>query len=458
MIPKLSHQIDHSLRQHRLIGPGVRDVKLLQSLPKLIDGSFVSGLPSILGIISVGWWIGHLFIEQDSDGIRNRGHEDTRANRSSDGRRAWLDFTASLARKLMSIDRTAVDAEHAGMRDLTILPPALGDALREIGSNLESGRKIERKIDDIVRLLHRLDPRHLPQAEGEIVTAAALHRWRREPSLILKLFMGKVSHADQLRAVKRLEYLFLFHRDGRLREAALRNIAGPLPNGFLFAAIAWRLNDWAKPVRQAAVECALRTFAATPPRVIAEAALVLLTRQATWGRWGSEKRILDASFERDDVTSCLADTLATRLIGPMASLLRQALRSHNMDKNLERLAVQAIQPAVRAAAIQSLISGHAEWPSGWRWRWIDKPMGIRRRETTFERRSVDIHADPARWIRIGLQDHAAAVRDTAMSGLIQNQAGIADARFLATSMLADRSAAVRERAEFVLKQAEDAAR
>lgn len=337
----------------------------------------------------------------------------------------------------------------------TILSPNIRTMLEGIGSKLEGGEHLGSEVAEAVNLLGRLDPRELAPAEREIVEAGALHRWRSEPSLIANLFTRKVSEADQLQSVAQLEYLFLFHRDGRMREAALRKITGPLPNPFIFAAVAWRLNDWAEPVRRAAVECAARSFPATAARVVAEAALSLQTRRATWGRWDQESKILDAAFERRDVASCLAALIGTRVTGPMASLLRQALRNGSMDEHLQLLSADAAQPAVRAAAIQSLIRGYAEWPSGWRWRWIDKSMGVRRRETAFERRPLVVRSDAARAIRLGLDDRAAAVRIAAMSGLIQEQATLEDARSLALPMLEDRSAAVRERAEFVINRADE---
>lgn len=338
------------------------------------------------------------------------------------------------------------------MADTTTLPDALRNALADIGPKLEAGRKIERDISGIASLFVPIKPSDLPQAENEIVAAASLYRWRREWSVIEKFLNTRVSDAAQLAVVNGLEYVFIFHRDGRLREAALRKISEPLPNPFLFAAIAWRLNDWAAPVRQAAVDCAARTFPETSPEIVAEAGMTLLTRQATWGRWGSERALWDAAISRSDVAQSLARLFATRTTGPMASLLRQALRSESMDEHLDYLAHDAVQPAVRATAIQSLVNGYTEWPNGWRWRWIDKSMGVRRRETEFARRGLATSTDTHGLIRRSLNDRAAAVRNVAISGLIQNQADMPDARQLAATMLADRSAAVRERAEFIINR------
>lgn len=338
------------------------------------------------------------------------------------------------------------------MLDLTILPDDLRDTLLDIGVKLADGRRIVRDLSRVADQFGALDPGDLPQAEREIVEAASLYPWRRDWSVIEKIFATKMTDADQLNCIDGLEYLFIFHRDGRMREAALRKIRCPLPNAFLFAAVAWRLNDWAAPVRQAAVECAERTFPVTAAEIVANAGLILLTRRTTWGRWGSERAVLESTISRRDVALHFAQLFASRTTGPMASLLRQALRSDSMDQHLDYLAVSVVQPAVRAAATQSLVNGYTEWPNGWRWRWIDKSMGKRRRETEFARRMLTVPTDRDDLIRRGLKDRAAAVRSASISGLIQNQAQMADARQLATSMLTDRSAAVRERAEFVIKR------
>ena len=340
------------------------------------------------------------------------------------------------------------------MRTNAALPPRASNALTSIGLKLANGQALGPDVAEAVSLLNTLDARSLAKAEREIVEAAALYRWRRTPSIIEKLFKRRVTDADQLSTVGGLEYIFLFHRDGRLREAALRKVSGPLPSPFVFAAVAWRLNDWVEPVRTAAAECAARAFPVSQASTIADAATVLLTRQATWGRWSAEKRVLDAAFQRHDVVTCLADIVRHRLTGPMASLLRQVLRAPSVDEHLQRLSTEAAQPSVRATALHTLINGNAEWPVGWRWRWIDKSMGVRRHETAFESRPLSVQAEPETTIRTGLADRSAVVRNAAMSGLIQKQATVFDAKALAEPLLKDRSRAVREKAQFVMNRAD----
>jgi hypothetical protein len=338
------------------------------------------------------------------------------------------------------------------MRDRSPLTSSLRDFLGEIGSRLRRRQKLNLDARDLVERLGEIDPLNLSKAESDIVLVAELHRWHRRPTIWGEMFLGRLGHAAQLRSTPGLEFLFLFHRDGRLREAALRKIEGPIPNAFLFAAIAWRLNDWVYPVRMAALDCAERAFPLTEPSVVARAALVLLNRRASWARWGSNGQLLDAAFERADVLSSLVALIAKSPDGPLATLLRHSLSTNvMMDDHLERLATVALQPSVRAVAMQSLIDGFATWPAGWRWRWIDKSMGIRRRERVLEKRPLVVGTDPHRMIRIALVDRAAAVRNVAIQSLIQRCADMDDARSLALKALGDRSAAVREKAAFVVE-------
>ncbi|CAN5432685.1 hypothetical protein BH10PSE14_BH10PSE14_26000 [soil metagenome] len=281
--------------------------------------------------------------------------------------------------------------------------------------------------------------------------AAHLYRWRRETPIIARLFSLRLTDREQLKRVSRLEFLFLFHRDGHIREAALHKLVDPIPGAFLFVALAWRLNDWVSQVRSAAVDCALRVFPVTAPEVIADGAMVLLGRDGTWGRWTSERHILESALERPDVAEKLANILATRAAGPSATVLRHALRGAAIDRYLGQLARDAIQPAVRAVATQALIDGVARWPNGWRWRWVDKSMGIRKAETIFESRSLTVQSDRFAQIEAGLGDRSAAVRNTAMAGLIRHRDTAPSVRYLAEPRLNDRSRRVRERAEFLLK-------
>ncbi len=250
-----------------------------------------------------------------------------------------------------------------------------------------------------------MSPAKVAQADTAIATAAGLFHRRPMSSPGGSVFSLSTDFIDAelLLRVPKLEYLFIFHRNGRLREAALLKVTGGLPNAFLFAAGAWRLNDWAPPVRAAAVRCARRSFPRTSAEMIVRAATVLLIRQSSWGRWGTERELVDEAFSRPDVAERLADLITASPIGPMATTLRFALRTPAIDIYLEHILGDALQPSVRGVALDALIRHRAKWPRGYEWKWVDKSMGVRRRATVFGCRDIEVLAPRDRLIGLGIE-------------------------------------------------------
>lgn len=362
-------------------------------------------------------------------------------------------------------DPCKIAVRLVGLRDVTaktitpVLPAELDEALLAIGLRLKHGPPIEQHLDRTLRLLNELPPGVVAKAEGLIRVAARLHyhgapeRDHRGPErdVLYRLFAHKLTDLDQLERQPSLKYLFIFHADGRIREAALQKMIEPLPSPFIFAAVAWRLNDWAAPVRKAAVECGRRTFPVTANDVIAGAATELLAREGSWRRWRRERTVLDEAFGRPDVAVHIAGRIAGMRTGPAATVLRHALRRDWLDRHLQRLSREAFQPGVRSLALQALIDGHSSRQTGFDWQWVDKTMGIRRYIPTFELRPLAEGAPRKAMIMAGLLDRSAAVRKTALDGLIRYRAEIPEAAELAAPALADRTASVRERAEFIMR-------
>lgn len=332
----------------------------------------------------------------------------------------------------------------------TVLSPALHDALAEVGAKLKRGDRIGNELDRALYLLASISPAQITRAEAEIATAACLYHWAPPSPLEALLFRRPTDHKQLLRTPK-LEYLFLFHRNGHLREAALMRLSEGLPTPFLFAAVAWRLNDWAGPVRQAAARCACQSFPLTDPEVVARAAMALLVRQSSWRRWGKEHEPLDQAFARTDVAEHLFDMLIRDATGPMPSVLRHALRTPALDPYLKRIAHGAVQPHVRAVALDALIQGRSEWPSGYGWQWVDKSIGLRHRITAFDHRTLTVAAARNELIALGVRDRSAAVRRVALDGVMRHLLGTPEGRKYAALLATDRSASVRERAEFILR-------
>ncbi len=255
----------------------------------------------------------------------------------------------------------------------------------------------------------------------------------------------------KLRDEPDLAWLLLFHGDGRWRELALDRIAGPPGSAFRFIAITLRLNDWVEQVRAAAAECARRAFPSTSPAIIADAAPILLLRRRQWTRWRGEANVLDAALARRDVADQLALHLIQGRTGPLARVLGQALRQDAMDRHLPALARTAIQPAVRARALRTLIDGRATWPEGYGQQWVDKSLGLSRRKVVTGSRDIARQGSMRDLITAGAADQATAVRKAAADGLIEYRDQTATMQAVIEALAADRSPAVRERIAFVIR-------
>ncbi len=249
----------------------------------------------------------------------------------------------------------------------------------------------------------------------------------------------------------RYAWIFLFHFNGRVREAALDALVDPPATPFAFAAIALRLNDWAQPVRAAAVRCAERLFPRTAPDLSAWTALALVDKAFEWGRWGEERQALDAVFANPEVAARVAPLFLTRANGPLAARLRRLLRYPGFDGDLPNLARAAVQPSVRATALKCLIDRKVSWPVGHEWRWIDKTYGWRQRILLLDSRPLVVDQDVDTLIRQGLADRSAVVRRVAADALVEHRSSVRGVDELIARMAADRSPSVRERADYMVR-------
>ena len=332
-----------------------------------------------------------------------------------------------------------------------ILSEELTKLLDEVGSKLAAGRDVGEILEPIPRLLGSLPVTAIARAAIEITNAA--HLWRYPPPAkgLATLFHVKLTQREQLDRNDSLKYLFIFHNDGYLREAALNKIMGKLDAPFFVVAIAWRLNDWVEPVRRAAAKCGARTFPETSDDVIARAALGLHLQRFCWGRWGGEREILEQALGRPGVAERLAALLANGSAAPLSRVLREALRQDGLDPHLERIARTAVQPAVRALAVRTLLSGRAEWTDGFEWKWIDKSSGERRRVPKVEKRQVRRTISPDGMMGAAAADPFVAVRKVAIDQLIREPLLFVDHHKIAAGLARDRNPSIRERATFALE-------
>lgn len=331
----------------------------------------------------------------------------------------------------------------------SILSSSLSAKLSTLG--LRFGRWLsDQELDEVLAELSALPATEIVRASREIIQAVGFC-WRQPPGLMDSLLGWPPSERRLMTRNPDYSWLFLFHSDGHVREAALHSINASPKSPFWFAALAWRLNDWVEPVRQAARRCVERIAAEVPAAVAADAAAYLLQRRLVWGRWRDEAEALDLVFARDDVLAALAIQLQGRPTGPLGVCLGNALRYPGIDRHLPQLAAAAIQPAVRAAAYRCLISGKAIWPVGFEWTWIDKVYGLRRRTPVLHTRTIQRDRPPADFVRTGIRDKSPFVRRVAADAMIAVRSEIPDEGPLIAHLATDRSPAVRSRADFLLR-------
>lgn len=331
----------------------------------------------------------------------------------------------------------------------------LEHSVSELGRSLDSGGPLEPRLSAVVNGLSLLPAADVPRAERSLGRIASLYGWQRhhDPSLFSRWF-GR-ERADPhvlLQRTAGLEFIFLFHGNGYLREAALKKIDRAPPSAFYFAAIAYRLNDWVGEVRSAAEDCARRTFGKTDARVVA--AYLFLICAHSWQRWGAESTILERALSRPDVLPLLVERFKTGNSGPLGTLLRLSMKRPWFDASLRELAMEASLPSVRAVALDALLGGRATWNEGFEWQWIDKSMGLQRRITRIGSREIT-HADTeafAALLERGAKDRSPAVRKVAADHIIRNRQHPARIGKALAILRSDNNAAVRTRIEFVDRQ------
>lgn len=331
-------------------------------------------------------------------------------------------------------------------------PEGLKVLLARIGEDLRADRLDPEDLRSALVWIGALPPEAIAQAAAGIADSARLwaemqpDRWYIPPAL------GRRSDAGRLRETPDLECLFLFHRGGRLREAALRKVVDAPATGFFLVAIVYRLNDWVPQVRAAARACADRVLPRTDPDIVAQALVFLLRRTPAWQRWGENRAVLDAALARPEVAGRLAATLRTARSGPYGRLLRHAGAWPALDGHLAGLARDAVLPAVRSGALRMLIEGQATWPVGFERQWVDKRYGISRRVPVLATRPIAAPEPVAALIAAGARDRSAAVRRVAADGLVRHRRGIAEVDALVETLTRDRNPSVRDRAAFILKE------
>lgn len=335
----------------------------------------------------------------------------------------------------------------------SVLNDELLAALKRYASARRANSDLGKPLAAIVGAMEWQASSSISEADGSIADAAELRSWEPKLSWWRRLFSRRKDDLNLLSGNPEFAYLFVFHRNGFIRQAALERITEAIPNAFLVSAIAWRLNDWVPQVRDSAFLCATRCLPATNGKLLADFFFETYRSRSSWGRWAArEQDILDEAISRKDVREEIVSKLLDARQGPLPSFLAYLLRYEWIDQYLSVIASKSVVPGVRAVALRSLITGSARYSEGFIWRWIDKPMGIRKREPKVTARSLSVESDPKALIEAGVIDNSAVVRRVALSGLIELGLYNMFDDDLIERCAGDVSASVRSRAEFVRKK------
>ncbi|NPV25685.1 hypothetical protein [Bradyrhizobium aeschynomenes] len=310
------------------------------------------------------------------------------------------------------------------------------------------------ELPAILTELPALPPQLVVLASRQIALAARFGK----PTLMDRLIAGFSSERVYVRELSLMRrtpdyaWIFLFHPNGHVREAALDSLQTPPSSAFFLAAVAWRLNDWAEPVRRAATRYVQRVQRQIAPDVVASSAPYLLDRRHSWGRWGSEADLLDEVFGRPDVLPIIVGFLQRTANGSLAKYLRLVVRYPAIDQYLPALAASAIQPQVRAIAYRCLLTGSVTWLAGYGWEWIDKIYGIRKRVPKFDHRPLQDISLPPDLFWQAARDASVIVRRAAADALIASRAAVPDEDRLIAHLEQDKNPSVRSRAAFLRRR------
>lgn len=345
------------------------------------------------------------------------------------------------------------------------LPQNLLDQLLELGRQMSGKTADVSLVTGIVAQLGALSPSSVIRIDQSLRSFQGLFwgvtpdvwRGQQTPSLWERLVarpsLRPTSQREiflsLLRGTPELEYVFLFHNDGFLREAALKKLS-TAKSSFFVAAIALRLNDWVPSVRQAARRCGDRVLGKESPEMLAEAGVFLIGRRQEWLR-GDQIRLLDDLFSRPKAIQAFVDLLSARQDGQITQAMSHALATPMLDKALLTLARGAVSPAIRLIAFRTLIEGEARVRTGYEHKWIDKAYNLTRRVPVFLSRSVEGPLSIQQLIEVAAKDSSPVVRRVAADALVKRRRELVGIEPLLDLLRSDRSQSIRQRVEFIDK-------
>ena len=182
----------------------------------------------------------------------------------------------------------------------------------------------------------------------------------------------------------------------------------------------------------------------------------------SWNSWGKieeqDKQLFLDLVTNKEIVLLLKSRLISSTSGPMPSLFTQVGRTDILDKYLNQIADEAVQPYVRAKAYRSLFEGRMTWVEGQEWQWIDKAYGKKKLIPVIAERKIDVQTPFLELLNRSANDRSSIVRQVSAEFVIRNidNLGI-QARIFAEKFAADKSSNVAEQGRFVLRKLDEKA-
>lgn len=218
----------------------------------------------------------------------------------------------------------------------------------------------------------------------------------------------------------KLAFIFQFHGDGRIREAALKRMSGPIDTPLAFYGLVLRLNDWVEVVRMEAIQAFERCYPTTPAEAIIPVIWPLILNARSWTRWSNGySNLIHTIMQRQDVAEIVIKHIIFHREKGTGKVLRALSESEKLDKHLESIALKAQEPHVRAMALNYISNCRATWPQNrTKKTWIDKSMGRYRLSKEFASRQISIKFDIQTILLCSLEDHSVIVQKEALDAII----------------------------------------
>lgn len=255
------------------------------------------------------------------------------------------------------------------------------------------------------------------------------------------------------RTTPHVTWMDLCSGNGFLREKALREQSGPAPNQFFLALAIRRLNDWVPQVREAACEVLPSLAKTTDPDIVADAFCSMVPHWMSWERMEEKGwQVFAEILSVENIRSALTRKITQSFSGPMATILSQVGRTGTLDDVMGEIALNAVQPSVRAKAYRCLLEGRITWMDGRAWKWTDIRYCKGRFCPIIATRPLKTASSFQETLMSAICDSSPFVRRVAGEIVIRDHVKLgADAVKLAEQLASDACPSVAERGKFALK-------